>query len=54
MSDALYELHQKFGRLESTTEQQYQQVLTWAKEQIAQQQQQIAKLTSRLDELEKT
>ena len=48
-----YQVGKDIGALAEKTEQQYQQALAWAKEQIAQQQQAIARLTSRLDELEK-
>lgn len=54
MSDsALYELHQKFGRLEVLTEQQYKQIHEWAKQTFSEQQQQISRLTSRIEALEK-
>ena len=48
-----YQVGKDIGALAEKCEQQYQQVLAWAKEQIAQQQQAIARLTSRLDQLEK-
>ena len=48
-----YQVGKDIGALAEKCEQQYQQVFAWAKEQIAQQQQAIARLTSRLDELEK-
>ena len=51
---ALYELHQKFGRLEVLTEQQYKQVHEWAKETFATQQQAIARLESKLNQLVKS
>ena len=48
-----YQVGKDIGALAEQTEQHYQQVLAWAKEQLAQQQQTIARLTSRLEQLEK-
>ena len=47
------ELCEQFGELKKESENNYGQVLEWAKQQLATQQQTIARLTSRLDELEK-
>ena len=48
-----YQVGKDIGALAEKTEQQYRQVWAWAKEEIATQQQAIAKLTARIDELEK-